>query len=71
MGFKIFNFSDFKLLNIEDNLWDWIKTTLEKSLNQINYLNSIQLKTFKKTTNGNLVILEEIYTVKNYWKLCT
>ena len=71
MGFKIFNFSDFKLLNIEDNLWDWIKTTFEKSLNQINYLNSIQLKTFKKTTNGNLVILEEIYTVKNYWKLCT
>ena len=71
MGFQIFNFSDFKLLNIEDNLWDWIKTTFEKSLNQINYLNSIQLKTFKKTTNGNLVILEEIYTVKNYWKLCT
>ena len=71
MGFKIFNFSDFKLLNIEDNLWDWIKTTFEKSPNQINYLNSIQLKTFKKTTNGNLVILEEIYTVKNYWKLCT
>ena len=38
---------------------------LKKSPNPINYLNSFRLKALKKN-NEHLVILEGIYTVKNY-----